>query len=72
MVKLRLKPGGMALIASDGVIAETDDSWVRKLLGSYEGGDTKALARDTLQSALKKYGCGDDMTVLAVRLDNRA
>ena len=72
MVKLRLKPGGMALIASDGVIAETDDGWVRKLLGAYEGEDTKALARDTLQSALKKYGCGDDMTVLAVRLDNRA
>ncbi|MBR1659878.1 MAG: SpoIIE family protein phosphatase [Oscillospiraceae bacterium] len=72
VVRLRLRPGSMALIASDGVIAETNDAWLRTLLGEYEGADTKALARETLQAALKQYGCGDDMTVLAMRVDNRA
>ena len=31
----------------------------------------KTLARDTLQAAMKQYGCMDDMTVLAVKLDQR-
>lgn len=72
VVKLRLKPGNMALIASDGVIAETNDAWLRTLLAQHAGTDTKSLARETLKAALKQYGCGDDMTVLAMRLDNRA
>ncbi|MBR1497663.1 MAG: SpoIIE family protein phosphatase [Oscillospiraceae bacterium] len=72
VVRLRLKPGSMALIASDGVVAETNDAWLRTLLGQYEGADTKALAREALQMALRQYGCGDDMTVLAMRVDNRA
>ena len=72
IVRLRLKPGNMALIASDGVIAESNDAWVRNLLGDYESADTKELARRTLQTALKQYGSGDDMTVLAMRVDNRA
>ena len=72
MVKLRLKPGSFALIASDGVIAGTDDAWLRTLLGEYNATDTKALARDALEAALKQYGCEDDMTVLAMYLENRA
>lgn len=71
VVKMRLKPGNVALIASDGVLAETDDGWVRKMLMDFEGGDTKKLAREALQGALSQYGCIDDMTVLAVRLENR-
>ena len=72
VVKLRLKPGSLALIASDGVIAETNDAWVRTLLADYSSEDTKGLAREMLQSALRQYGSGDDMTVLAVRLSERA
>ena len=71
-VHLRLKPGSVALIASDGVIAETNDDWLRALLSKSDGKDTKALAKETLQTALRQYGCGDDMTVLALRLDHRA
>ncbi len=71
MVRLRLKPGNLALIASDGVIAETNDAWLRTLLAEYDSCDAKALARDTLQAALKQYGSGDDMTVLAVYLSER-
>jgi len=72
IVKMRLKPGTVALIASDGVLAETDDSWVRNLLLEFDGADSKKLAREALQTALKQYGCTDDMTVLAVRIEARA
>lgn len=71
IVKMRLKPGGLALIASDGVIAETNDAWMRTLLTEFDGTDAKLLARQALQTAYSLYGAGDDMTVLAVRLEKR-
>lgn len=72
MVKMRLKPGSLALVASDGVIAETNDAWMRELLTGFEGNDAKLLARQALQTAYSRYGAGDDMTVLAVRIEKRA
>ena len=72
IVRLRMKPGNVALIASDGVIAETKDDWIRALLADHAAADTKELARETLKTALTQYGCSDDMTVLAVRMDSRA
>ena len=71
VIRMRLKPGCLALIASDGVIGGGDDTWLRTVLSESDGQDTKALARQTLQTALRQYGSGDDMTVLAVRIDNR-
>ena len=68
---MRLHPGNLALIASDGVIPEKDDGWLRNLLSANNGSSMKDLARDTLKEALKQYGCIDDMTVLAVRIDQR-
>lgn len=71
IVRMKLKPGNVALIASDGVMVESRDAWLRELLLKDEGRDTKALARDALRAAVKQFGCEDDMTVLAVRLDER-
>jgi len=71
IVKMRLKPGSLALVASDGVIAETNDAWLRELLGEFESGDAKHLARQALQAAYTRYGAGDDMTVLAVKIEKR-
>ena len=71
IVKMRLKPGSLALVASDGVIAETNDSWMKELLTGFESNDAKLLARQALQTAYGRYGAGDDMTVLAVRLEKR-
>ncbi|MCD8343244.1 MAG: SpoIIE family protein phosphatase [Oscillospiraceae bacterium] len=70
-VTMRLKPGSLALIASDGVIAESDDGWLRSMLMASDGADVRRLARDTLEAAVTKYGCGDDMTVLTVRVEER-
>ena len=71
VVKLRLHPGCLALIASDGVVADQNDEWIRHLLSQSDGKSMKHLARDMLKTALKQYGCNDDMTVLAIRVDQR-
>ena len=71
MVRMRLKPGSTAIIASDGVIGDTNDGWLREILDSATD-DMKLLARDTLREAERIYGDCDDMTVLAVRVQNRA
>lgn len=71
IVSMRLKPGCTAIIASDGVIADDKDEWVKTLIKSSDG-DMKGLARQTLRAAEKLYGKTDDMTVLTVKVENRA
>ena len=70
LVRMRLKPGCTALIASDGVIADAEDGWLRAvLLQGFD--DMKALARAVLKEAEKLYGATDDMTVVAVQVEAR-
>jgi len=70
VVRMRLKPGCTAIIATDGVIADRDDEWIQSLLlGGYE--DMKSLARSVLRQAESLYGAGDDMTVISVRVEER-
>ena len=67
---MRLRPGSLAVIATDGVIADTDDSWLKAMLETeYE--DMKALARAVLKEAEQLYGVTDDMTVVTVRVEER-
>ena len=70
VVRMRLKPGSTAIIASDGVVGGGDDKWLREILDC-AGEDMKLLARSTLREAEKQYGSCDDMTVLAVRVRER-
>ncbi|MDO4982616.1 MAG: SpoIIE family protein phosphatase [Eubacteriales bacterium] len=70
LVRMHLHPGSTAIIASDGVIAGLEDEWVKAILGKgFE--DMKALARSTLKEAERLYGANDDMTVVAVRVEER-
>ena len=71
IVCMRLKPGSTAIIASDGVVGDSNDAWLRDMLLSC-GKDMKALARDTLKAAERNCSYSDDMTVLAVRVEERA
>ncbi len=71
IIRMRLKPGNVALIASDGVLVEQNDAWLREMLIASDGMDTKTLAKETLRAAVRQFGCEDDMTVLAVRVDER-
>lgn len=73
VVRMRLKPGSVAVIASDGVITGDDDAWLREQLrDESDDKDMKTLAREVLRKAADEYGAADDMTVLAVRVDARA
>ena len=71
LVRMKLRPGSTALIASDGVMGGGDDAWVKKLMEE-EPDDMKNLARAAVSMAGEIYGESDDMTVLAVRLEQRA
>lgn len=71
VVRMKLRPGSTALIASDGVIAGREDGWLRELLKP-DSRDMKKLAGTALRTAEEQYGACDDMTVIAVRLENRA
>ena len=70
LVRMRLRPGSTAIIASDGVIVDDEDDWIKKLLMRGTD-DMKALARSTLKEAEKVYGANDDMTVVTVRVEER-
>lgn len=72
MVRMYLKPDSVAVIASDGVVSGADDAWLRNLLADSDGHDMKGLARMVLRRACEEGGESDDMTVLAVRVDERA
>ena len=67
---MRLKPGSLAVIASDGVLADQEDAWLKAVLNE-EQRDMKQLARRLLQAAETLYGANDDMTVLTVRVEER-
>jgi len=70
LVRMRLRPGCTAVIASDGVIADSEDRWLKSLL-LRSGEDMKALAGSALKEAEKLYGANDDMTVVTVRVEER-
>ena len=71
VVRMRLKPGGVALVASDGVVTRENDSWLRDMLAAFEGSDTREFARSVIREAGKQCGYTDDMTVLVVRVEER-
>ena len=71
IVRMRLRPGCTAVIATDGVIVDDQDEWLKSIL-SKEGEDMKELARSVLKEAERLYGANDDMTVVTVRVEERA
>jgi len=72
VVRLKMRPGSRAIILSDGVLGDGDDRWLRESLSRAEVPDARTLSRQTLQTAMRGHGAGDDMTVLAVYVQERA
>ena len=70
-IRIRLRPGNIALIASDGVLAERQDQWLRDILAASDGLETKTIALRTLRAAASRFGSADDMTALAIRVEER-
>lgn len=71
VVRMMLRPGNIAVIASDGVTAGKSDEEMKTLIEENTQADMKDLARQVLLSAQHDNGQNDDMTVLAVRLEER-
>lgn len=71
VMRVRLKPGSVAVIASDGIVSDGKDLWLRKLLSESDGEDMKALAGQVVRSAVQEYGRNDDMTALAIKMEVR-
>ena len=70
-VRMRLSPGSLAVVASDGVLADEEDDWLKPLL-EQESGDMRALAKLVLREAEKRFGASDDRTVVTVHVEERA
>ena len=71
VVRMKLRPGNVALIASDGVLAEDNDQWLRDVLAGSDGQDMKTLSLHALQAARERFGSSDDMTAMAIRVEER-
>lgn len=71
VMRVRLKPGSVAVIASDGIVSDGKDLWLRRLLTESKGEDMKALAGEVVKTAVQEYGRNDDMTALAIKLEVR-
>lgn len=71
VVRMMLRPGNVAVIASDGVTAGKTDEEMKTLIETYGTGDMKTLARQVLMAAEQDNEQSDDMTVLTVRLEER-
>ena len=52
LVRMRLRPGSTAVIASDGVIVDEDDGWLKTLLQK-SGEDMKSLAKAISSGSLR-------------------
>lgn len=70
IVRMRLRPGCTALIATDGVLADKEDAWLKELL-LRGADDMKELARSVLKASEGLYGANDDMTVVTLRVEER-
>ncbi len=71
IVRMMLRPGNIAVIASDGVTAGKTDEEMKELIEANADAEMKDLARQVLLAAQQEDGQSDDMTVLAVRLEAR-
>ena len=71
VMRIRLKPGSVAVIASDGIVSDGKDFWLRELLKASDGSDMKSLAGAVVQAAVQEYGRNDDMTALAIKVEVR-
>ena len=69
---MHLRPGSVAVIASDGVVSDGRDEWLRRLLSDSDDRDMKTLAGSVVRAAIREYGRSDDMTALAVKVEVRS
>jgi stage II sporulation protein E len=72
VVSMKLRAGSVAVIASDGIVTQDDDRWLRNILSEWTEGSARELASEMMSEAVRQYGKTDDMTVLTVFVNQRA
>lgn len=70
--RFRASPGDWILLISDGMLSGESDEWVHHMLEEYSGKSPGELAEKLLSHTYGEDQGEDDMTVIAVRLDQRA
>jgi stage II sporulation protein E len=70
-VHLKLQPGALAVIVSDGVTCGVDDGWLTALLEKSIEEAPRELSRSILRAAAEKFGDEDDMSVYVVSVTKR-
>ena len=63
VTRLRLEPGGFAVMVSDGVADPGRDEWLQDLLAGWEGEDPQALAGLILSESIRREKLQDDCGV---------
>lgn len=69
--RFRASPGDWILLMSDGMLSGESDEWVHQMLEGYSGKSPGELAETLLSHIGEEQQGEDDMTVIAVRLDQR-
>ena len=70
VIRLKLPPSSIAVIASDGV-TENGDDWLKTYIEGYDGESPRELAKSIIRSSVDKFGSMDDMTVITVFMQER-
>ena len=63
VTRLRLEPGGFAVMVSDGVADPGRDEWLQDLLAGWEGEDPQTLAGLILSESIRREKLLDDCGV---------
>ncbi|MDR1158395.1 MAG: SpoIIE family protein phosphatase [Oscillospiraceae bacterium] len=71
VTRLRVGPGAVLLLASDGVADPEADEWLRRLLAGHGDGSPRELAGQVLEAGARERGRADDMTVMVLRVERR-
>ncbi|MDR2670397.1 MAG: SpoIIE family protein phosphatase [Oscillospiraceae bacterium] len=71
VTRLRVGPGAVLLLASDGVADPEADEWLRRLLAGCGDDSPRALAGQVLEAGARERGRADDMTVMVLRVERR-
>ena len=70
--EIKLLPGSLVLLVSDGVLADEGDQWLKKTIQDLKENDVKTVSRRLVQGAMDQQGVEDDTTALAVQFTTRA
>ena len=72
VTRLKLNPGDLLMMVSDGVADGEEDGWLRRQLAEFKGEKPKELALSVISESERLGGGTDDRTVVVLRLDKRA